>query len=97
MSATLSPRCARQTERLVAVSVLPVPPFGPSTQTSFECSEIIGVSSPCFRASSLCTSKRTCSGVAGSMTMSSAPASNARRRKPLGDPCPRTITFISGF
>ena len=34
MSATLRPRCARQTERFVEVSVLPVPPFGPRMQTS---------------------------------------------------------------
>ena len=36
MSATRSPRCARQTARFVDVSVLPVPPFGPRTQTSRE-------------------------------------------------------------
>ena len=33
MSATLRPRCASETERFVEVSVLPVPPFGPRTQT----------------------------------------------------------------
>ena len=43
MSATFSPRCARQTERLVEVSVLPVPPFGPRTQTSREFSVMSGV------------------------------------------------------
>ena len=97
MSATFSPRCARQTERFVDVSVLPVPPFGPRTQTSREFSLTAGVIAPCLRAMSLWISKRICSGVAGSMTMSSAPASNARLRKPLGDPCPRTMTFSSGF
>ena len=44
MSATFSPRCARQTERFVDVSVLPVPPFGPRTQTSREFSLTAGVS-----------------------------------------------------
>ena len=44
MSATCSPRCARQTERFVDVSVLPVPPFGPRTQTSREFSLTAGVS-----------------------------------------------------
>ena len=42
MSATFSPRCARQTERFVDVSVLPVPPFGPRTQTSREFSLTAG-------------------------------------------------------
>ncbi len=86
MSATLCPRWARETARFVDVSVLPVPPLGPRTQTRREFSAASGVLSPSFRASILCTSKRTCSGVAGSMTMSSAPASNARLRKPFGDP-----------
>ena len=97
MSATFSPRCARQTERFVELRVLPVPPFGPRMQTSREFSLTTGMLSPCLRAMSLWISKRICSGVAGSMTMSSAPASKARLRKPLGDPCPSTITFSPGF
>ena len=97
MSATRSPRCARQTERFVELSVLPVPPFGPRMQTSRECSFCGAISTLVLRAMSLWISKRICSGVAGSMTMSSAPASNARLRKPLGDPCPSTITLSSGF
>ena len=96
MSATFSPFWARLTERFVDVSVLPVPPFGPRMQTSREFSLTSGVSAPCLRAMSLWISKRICSGVAGSMTMSSAPASNARRRKPFGDPWPSTMTFRSG-
>ncbi len=97
MSAIRSPRCARQTARFVDVSVLPVPPLGPRMQTSREFSFAGAWSAPCLRAMSLWISKRICSGVAGSMTMSSAPASNARLRKPLGDPCPSTITLSPGF
>ena len=36
MSATRSPRWAKATARFVAVSVFPVPPFGPRMQTSRE-------------------------------------------------------------
>ena len=70
MSATRSPRCARQTERFVEVSVLPVPPFGPRMQMSREFSFCGAISTLVLRAMSLWISKRICSGVAGSMTMS---------------------------
>jgi hypothetical protein len=53
MSATRSPRWARQTERFVDVSVLPVPPFGPRMQTSREFSLTGPCSPPCLRAMSL--------------------------------------------
>ena len=79
------------------MSVLPVPPFGPRMQTRREFSFCGAMSTLVLRAMSLWISKRICSGVAGSITMSSAPASNARLRKPLGDPWPSTITFSSGF
>ena len=90
MSATFCAALARARRRgCVDVSVLPVPPFGPRTQTSREfsfCERRLRALLAGHRACWI--SKRICSGVAGSMTMSSAPASNARRRKPLGDPWP---------
>ena len=98
MSATWRPRCARDTERFVEVSVLPV--SGLLRPEDADEARLVGGAADrvpaLLSASILCTSNRTCSGAAGSMTMSSAPASNARLRKPFGDPCPRTITFRSG-
>ena len=81
------PPRASATPRLALTSVLPEPPFGPSTQTSRPWCP--GAPSPCrlLRATSFWIEKRTWSGVCGSIRMSSAPASKhaadeAARRLP---------------
>ena len=98
MTSTFCPASASATARLQDVSVLPVPPFGPRTQTSRPSSLAARAAAPLrgARAIALLMTNRSCSFVCGNSAMSAAPTSNARRRKPLGDDVERTMIGRSG-
>ena len=90
------PRWASTTARFVDVSVLPVPPFGPSTATIRALSCPDAAFEPRRRCTVLWIAKRTCSPDWGSGRMSSAPSSKILRTKPAGEPSARMITGRSG-
>ena len=69
------------------MSVLPVPPFGPSTQTSRRPGDpASSLEPPVFRAIAFWSVNRTSSGSCGSTRTSSAPAAKTRLTKPFGEP-----------
>ena len=98
MTSTFCPASASATARLVDVSVLPVPPFGPSTQISRPSVRSPGARCPLrgARAMALLIANRSCSFDCGKSAMSAAPDSNARRRNPFGDDVERTMIGTSG-
>ena len=78
------PSSASATARLDDVTVLPVPPFGPSTVIISPSDD--DATAPRLRASAFSNAKPSWPADCGSATRSSAPASNARSRKPFGEP-----------
>ena len=73
------------------VTVLPVPPFGPSTQIIGARPRLAGRGRAARRrATTFWSVNRTRSGDSGRRTTSSAPISKSRLRKPSGDDCERT-------
>src|SRR3954451_22818608 len=91
-SATGRSAAASETARIALVSVLPIPPFGPSTQISGDSALAPELAAPLRRATAFSTAKRSCSAalpisgpiVAGRTTRSSVPASKACLTKPFG-------------
>ena len=78
------PSSASATARLDDVTVLPVPPFGPSTVIISPSDEDATRAAAPRQAFS--NAKPSWPDDWGSETRSSAPASNARSRKPFGEP-----------
>ena len=99
-AATRWPASASATARLAVVSVLPMPPLGPSTQISSPASCLVSRALvPCRRATAFSTAKRSSSDgspISSATTTSSAPASKIRRMKPFGDVPVTTTTARSG-
>ena len=94
-SATLAPSDASATARFDETTVLPAPPFGPSTQIIREWASADGDGVPLLRATAFCSVNSTSASLGGlvtvpgsgaSMSTSSAPASNAAPTNPFGAP-----------
>ena len=87
-STTLWPASASATARLHEVSVLPVPPFGPSTQISAPLASPAPTLAPLRRATAFWSAKQRVRSraSAASSTMSSAPASNTCARSRSASP-----------
>ncbi len=79
-----------------AVSVFPVPPFGPRMQIIGASATPVPLAVPCLRTTAFSNVKATCSGLSGRLMMSSAPTSNTRFTKPFGEPAESTTTGRSG-
>jgi hypothetical protein len=97
MTATRLPAVASAAVRFDVVTVLPVPPLGPSTQTIEPRPPVAAALALARRrATTFCSVKRTRSGDSGRRTTSSAPISKSRLRKPLGEDSDRTTIASSG-
>src|SRR4051794_14666635 len=60
-SATRRPAAASETARFALVSILPIPPFGPSTQISGDSALAPEPAAPLRRRTAFSTAKRSCS------------------------------------